>query len=117
MIRSEAKLLRIFVGEADKFGHRALYEEIVLAARKAGLAGATVWRGIMSFGPTSVIHTARLLDLSGDLPIVIEIVDEEEKIDAFLPRLDELFEHSGGGGLVTIEKATVLRYRSGRKRK
>ena len=80
-LKSEAKLLRIFLGEADKVKHTALYEVIVCEARKAGLAGATVWRGIMGFGPTSRIRTARILDLSTDLPIIVEIADEEEKIN------------------------------------
>ena len=111
----EAKLLRIFLGEGDKLGHKALYEVIILAARKANMAGATSWRGIMGFGPSSAIHSAKLLDLSGDLPVVVEIIDREEKIEAFLPRLDELFEESGCGGLVTIETATVLKYRSEKK--
>jgi len=115
VIKNTSKLLRIFLGEGDKIGHQALYEAIILAARKAKMAGATSWRGMMGFGPTSVIHSAKLLDLSADLPVVVEIIDNEEKIEAFLPHLDELFEESGCGGLVTIETATVLKYRSEKK--
>ena len=113
--RSEAKLLRIFIGESDKVRHLPLYEMIVREARAAGLAGATAWRGLMGFGPSSRIRTAKLLDLSVDLPIVIEITDEESKIGAFLPVLDRLFEESGGGGLVTMEKVQILRYAHGKR--
>lgn len=103
---SDAKLLRIFFGEADRFDGRPLYEAIVLKARELGLAGATVMRGPMGFGKSSRLHTAKILRLSEDLPLVIEIVDTEEKIDAFLPVLDTMM----GSGLVTLEKVTVLRY-------
>ena len=113
-LRSEAKLLRIFLGEADKVKHTALYETIAREARKRGLAGATVWRGIMGFGPTSRIRTARILDLSTDLPIVIEIADEEKKINLFLPVLHELFESAQCGGLVTVENVKVIRYLHGK---
>ena len=85
----DAKLLRIFLGESDKVKHTAMYEAIVREARRAGLAGATAWRGIMGFGPTSRIRTARILDLSTDLPIIVEIADEEEKINRFLPVLHD----------------------------
>jgi uncharacterized protein len=103
----DALLLRIFVGESDRCEHRPLYEAIVLKAREAGLAGATVLRGPMGFGKSSHLHTAKILRLSMDLPIVIEIVDAEEKINAFLPLLDAIM----GGGLVTLEKVKVIRYR------
>jgi PII-like signaling protein len=102
------KLLRIFVGEADRAEGRPLFETIVLLARAEGLAGATVLRGIEGFGRSSRIHTARILRLSQDLPIVIEIVDAAEKIDAFLTKLDPLI----GGGLVTVERVEVEVYRS-----
>lgn len=102
----DAVLLRIFLGEADKFLGRPLYEAIVMKARELHLAGATVLRGPMGFGPSSRVHTAKILRLSEDLPLVIEIVDAEEKIDAFLPVLDEMM----GSGLVTIEKVKVLQY-------
>jgi uncharacterized protein len=102
----EAVLLRIFVGENDRIKGRPLYEAIVLKAREAGLAGATVLRGPMSFGKSSTLHTAKVLRLSEDLPIVIEIVDTQEKIDAFLPVLDPMM----GSGLVTLERVQVLQY-------
>jgi hypothetical protein len=115
-LKGQAKLLRIFIGEADKIGHKALYEVIVKAARQAELAGATVWRGIFSYGPSSRIHTAKILDLSTDLPIIIEIVDSEVKIDDFIPRLNQLFEDADCGGLVTIEKVEIIRYIHGSNR-
>jgi uncharacterized protein len=102
----EAVLLRIFIGEEDRIKGRPLYEAIVLKAREAGLAGATVLRGPMSFGKSSTLHTAKVLRLSEDLPIVIEIVDTQEKIDAFLPVLDPMM----GSGLVTLERVQVLQY-------
>jgi hypothetical protein len=105
----EGKLLRIFIGESDRSGGHPTYEAIVRLAREAGLAGTTVLRGVEGFGRSSRIHTARILRLSEDLPIVIEIVDAAERIDAFLPRLDPLV----GGGLVTLERVEVLMYRSG----
>jgi len=109
-IRGTAKLLRIFVGESDKVGHTPLYEVIVKEARERHLAGATAWRGILGFGPTARMRTTKLLDLSSDLPIVIEIIDEEKKVDDFIPVLHELFEKADSGGLVTIEKVDVIRY-------
>ncbi len=112
-LTGQAKLLRIFIGEADKIEHVALYEVIVKAARRAGLAGATVWRGIFAYGPSSRIRTAKVLDLSADLPIIIEIVDSETKIDGFIPRLNQLFEKADCGGLVTIEKVEIIRYTHG----
>ena len=117
-LSGDGKLLRIFLGESDKIEHKPLYEVIVEEARKRGLAGATVLRGIEGFGANSrVIHTAKILRLSEDLPIVVEIVDTEENIRQFLPRVDELFEKSGSGGMVTIEKAEVIRYSAGRSDK
>lgn len=108
-IPTDAVLLRIFLGENDRHEHRPLYEAIVLKAREAGLAGATVLRGPMGFGHSSHLHTAKILRLSEDLPLVIEMVDSEEKINAFLPTLDAIM----GSGLVTIEKVKVLRYGNG----
>lgn len=105
-IPEDAFLLRIFIGESDRYRHQPLYEAIVLRARELELAGATVLRGPMGFGKSSRLHTAKILRLSMDLPIVIEIVDSEEKVNAFLPVLDEMM----GGGLVTVEKAKVIRY-------
>ena len=105
-----AVLLRIFVGEDDKVDGKPAYEAIVLKAREAGLAGATVLRGPLGFGHSSHLHTAKILRLSEDLPIIIEIVDAQEKIDAFLPDLESIM----GSGLVTLEKVTVLRYGDGK---
>ncbi len=102
----DAVLLRIFLGESDRCEHRPLYEAIVLKARELHMSGATVLRGPMGFGPSSRLHTAKILRLSEDLPMVVEIVDSPEKIDAFLPVLDAMM----GSGLITIEKVTVLQY-------
>jgi PII-like signaling protein len=113
-LKANAKLLRIFLGEADKVAHTALYEVVVRQAREQGLAGATVWRGIMGFGPTSRIRTARILDLSTDLPIIVEIADEEAKINSFLPVLHDLFESAQCGGLVTVENVKVIKYLHGK---
>lgn len=112
----DAKLLRIFVGESDKYGAVPLYETIVFEAKKHGLSGATAIRAIMGFGANSIIHTAKLLEISSDLPIVIEIVDVEEKIRSFVARVEALFEESKAGGLITLEKAEVIRYKPGKNR-
>jgi PII-like signaling protein len=108
-IPQESLLLRVFIGESDRWQHQPLYEAIVLKARELHLAGATVLRGSMGYGKASRLHTTKILRLSDDLPLIIEIVDSEEKINAFLPVLDKMM----GGGLVTLEKARVLFYRSG----
>jgi PII-like signaling protein len=105
-VPNDATLLRIFIGEDDKHQGKPLYEAIVLKARELHLAGATVLRGPMGFGHSSRLHTAKILRLSQDLPFVIEIVDAEGKIEAFLPVLDAMM----GSGLVTLEKVKVLRY-------
>ncbi len=105
----EAMLLRVFLGESDRWKHQPLYEALVLKARELHLAGATVLRGPMGFGKSSRLHTAKILRLSMDLPLVIEIVDTEEKLRAFLPVLDEMMQ----GGLVTLEKVQVIHYRAG----
>ncbi len=110
-LRHEAVLLRIFIGESDKAGGRPLYEAIVQEARHHGLAGATVLRGFYGFGATSRIHTSKVLRLSEDLPIIVEIVDAEDKIEQFLPVLDKMI----GEGLVTLEKVRILAYRHGSK--
>jgi PII-like signaling protein len=107
-----AKLLRIFIGENDKVGQQPLYEAIVFEAKKQGLSGATVTRGIMGFGANSRVHTTKLFEISSDLPLVIEIVDSEEKIRAFIKAVDHLFEQAKSGGLITLEKAEVIRYKS-----
>jgi hypothetical protein len=114
-INGEAKLLRIFVGESDSAGLIPVYEHIVNEAKKEGLAGATVLKGIMSFGANSRIHTAKILRLSEDLPIVIEIVDESEKIDSFINKVNKLFEEANCGGLITIEKISIIKYVSNKK--
>jgi len=110
-----AKLLRVFVGESDKVKHTPLYEVIVSEARAAGLAGATVLRGVLGYGATSRVRTAKVLDLSSDLPVVVEIVDREDRVEAFQQRLHELFEAAGCGGLVTLEKVDIIRYVPGGK--
>ena len=110
-LQGQSKLLRIFVGESDRIHHQTLYEAILLSAREKGLAGGTVLKGIMSYGASSHIHLARLIELSEDLPVVIEIVDQAEKIDAFLPTVNDLFEKCGKGGLITVEKVDVLYYK------
>ena len=107
-IPKQALLLRIFIGEDDKFGGSPLYEAIVLKAREQHLAGATVLRGPMGFGASSRLHTTKILRLSEDLPLVIEIVDSEDKINAFLPTLDNMM--ASGSGLITLEKVQVLQY-------
>lgn len=106
-LEGEALLLRIFIGESDKVGAKPLYEFIVEEARRQGLAGATVLRGFIGFGADSRMHTSKLLRLSEDLPIIVEIVDSEEKVRSFLPQLDELIKE----GLVTLEKVHVIAYR------
>jgi PII-like signaling protein len=111
-VEGEATLLRIFVGESDQWHGRPLYEAIVELARREGLAGATVLRGIEGFGAHSRVHTSRILRLSEDLPVVIEIVDRSEQIDGFLPLLDEMV----GEGMVTLEKVRTIAYRSADRR-
>ena len=111
----EAKLLRIFLGESEKLNGKPVYEVIVLKAREAGLAGATVTRGIMGFGANSIIHTSKILTLSEDLPLVIEVVDDFNKIEKFIPVINEIFESANVGGLVTLEKVEVIKYISTKK--
>ncbi len=105
----DAALLRVFIGESDRFEGRPLYEAIVLKARESSMAGATVLRGPLSFGRSSRMHSAKVLRLSDNLQIVIEIVDSQEQIDKFLPVLDSMI----GSGLVTLEKVRVIRYGDG----
>jgi len=107
-IPENGKLLRIFIGESDRWHHQPLYEAIVLKAREMGLAGATVLRGPMGFGAKSHLHTAKILRLSMDLPIIIEIVDSEENVNKMIPLLDEMVQD----GLVTLEDVRVLKYRA-----
>ena len=109
-IPSEGKLLRIFIGEQDKWKGAPLHEAIILLARKEGMAGATALKGFMGFGCKSHLHTTKLLRLSEDLPIIIEIVDSEQNINKFLPYLDEMVKE----GLITLEKVNVILYRAGK---
>lgn len=104
---NEAKLLRVFIGEGDRLHHSSLHEVIVLRSQEAGLAGATVLRGLMSYGAGGKLRSTRLLDLAADLPVVIEIVDRDDKITAFLPRLKQLLDEAGCGGLVTLEPVQI----------
>lgn len=110
MLPKHGKLLRIFIGESDRYEGQPLHEWIVRTAREHGLAGATVLRGLTGFGARSRLHTAKILRLSTDLPIVVEIVDTEEKIESFLPAVDEAI----GEGLATVERVEVRFYRSGK---
>ncbi|HEU4740659.1 MAG TPA: DUF190 domain-containing protein [Meiothermus sp.] len=106
-LEGEAKLVRIFIGESDRWQGGPLYEAIVLEAKRRGLAGATVFKGVMGFGAHSRIHSAKILQLSQDLPVMVEIVDTEEKVRAFLPVLEAMV----GEGLVTLERVEVIQYR------
>lgn len=106
---SEAEILRVFIGESDRYSGKPLFEAIVEEARKSGMAGATVVRATMGFGAASRLHTAKVLRLSEDLPMVVEIVDKPERIEAFLPTLDKMVSE----GLITIEKVRVIAYRHG----
>lgn len=108
-IEGVGKLLRIFVGESDRWGHQPLYTAIVELARKAGLSGATVFKGIEGYGGHSVVHAARVFDLSSDLPVLIEIVDSEQSIRSFLPQLGEMVKE----GVITLESVEIIAYRSG----
>jgi PII-like signaling protein len=105
-LSGEQVLMRIFIGESDRHGSRPLHEALVEMFKAEGFAGATVLRGIAGFGAHSVYHTDRILRLSSDLPLVIEVVDSRERIDAVLPKLDGMMD----GGMITLEKATVIRY-------
>ncbi len=114
-LSGDGKLLRIFLGEVDQYQRKPLFEAIVLKAREMGMAGATVLRGVQGFGAGSrVIHTAKILRLSEDLPIVVEIVDTEDRIKALLPAVDEMIESTGCGAMVTIEKAKIIKYTHGK---
>lgn len=102
----ENVLMRIFIGEGDRYKHQPLYEALVELFRKEGFAGATVLRGLCGFGANRIFHSQRLLDLSADLPLIVEVVDTEAKINAIMPRIDAMM----GGGMITLEKTTVIRY-------
>jgi len=112
ILPEEGQLLRIFIGESDKYQRQPLYQWIVKKARESGLAGATVYRGLEGYGASSRLHTAKLLRLSSDLPIVIEIVDTDEKIEEFMPLIDEAIKN----GLATLEKVRIRIYRSGKSK-
>lgn len=114
-INDEAKLLRIFISSTDKFRHAPLYEVIVFAAKRYGLAGATVLKGIMGYGASSVVHSQRLWEITEKLPLVIEIVDEATKIDGFVEVILPYFDKIPKGGLITLEKATIVLHKSGGK--
>ena len=107
----EQVLMRIFIGEGDRHGHTPLYEALVELLRSEGCAGATVLRGVCGYGASRVYHSQKLLDLSANLPLVVEVVDTQERIDTVMPRIDGMM----SGGMITLEKATVIRYRSGAK--
>ena len=108
--------LRIFCGESDKYEGQLLYEAIVFAARHAGLAGATSYRGVMSYGPSHSIHTIKVFALSSDLPMIIDIVDAEEKIMGFIPLAESMMLESGKGGMITTSEVKVHRYKAGVKK-
>lgn len=107
-----AKLLRIFIGESDKLGKIPLYEALVFEAKKYGLAGATVTKGIMGFGANSKINSSKLFTISQDFPLVVEIIDIENKIRDFIKVVEQMFEDSNSGGLITVEKAEIIRYKA-----
>jgi len=114
-ISEKTGILKVYVGESDKIHGRVLFEEIVFEARNAGLAGATVYKGIMSFGASHSIHTMKIFALSSDLPIIIEIIDNIEKLDEFVKKVNEIMEKSKRGGLVTFQELSVVRYEKGEK--
>lgn len=111
----KAKLLKIYLGESDHYQGKPLYEILVLEARSAGMAGATVTKGIMSFGASHSIHTMKIFALSSDMPVVLEIVDDPKKIEIFSFRVNELLEKAGKGALVTVQDLEVISYREGKK--
>jgi uncharacterized protein len=115
-IQGEARLLRIFISSTDKFKHMPLYEVVVYAAKRYGLAGATVIKGFMGFGSSSVIHSQKLWEVTEKLPIVIEIVDQADKIDGFVETILPYFDKLPKGGLITIEKATIVLHKIGKNR-
>ncbi|MCL2448742.1 MAG: DUF190 domain-containing protein [Polyangiaceae bacterium] len=111
VLEGEQVLVRVFIGESDKWHHVPLHRALLERLRREGFAGATVFHGVAGFGASSVIHTAQIVDLSGDLPVVIEVVDDQEHVDRLMPILDEMVT---GGALVTIEKVRVLKYAAGK---
>jgi hypothetical protein len=111
----DSKLLRIFIGSTNHLKHEPLYEAIVFAAKNNGLAGATVIKGIMSYGASSLVHTAKLMDISVNMPIIVEIIDHESKINDFVGIVSDMIAEANCGGLITMEKAEVLYYISRKK--
>ena len=116
-ISEKTGILKIYVGESDKINGRVLFEEIVFEARNTGLAGATVYKGIMSYGASHSIHTMKIFALSNDLPVIIEIIDNIEKLDQFSEKVNKIMEASKRGGLVTFQELSVVRYEKGEKYK
>lgn len=114
-ITGKAGILKIYVGETDKVHGKLLYEEIVFEARRLGIAGASVFKGIMSFGASHSVHTMKIFALSGDMPVMVEVVDTIENLDRFAARVNELMEAGKKGGLVIFQEADVLRYEKGEK--
>ena len=114
-ISEKTGILKIYVGESDKINGRILFEEIVFEARNAGLSGATVYKGMMSFGASHSIHTMKIFALSNDLPVVVEIIDNIDKLDEFAKKVNTIMEFSKRGGLVTFQELSVLRYEKGEK--
>ena len=114
-IKGEAKLLRIFISNTDRFKHEPLYEAIVFAARRNGIAGATVLKGVMGYGSSSVIHSLKFWEVTEKVPLVIEIVDESEKIDKFLEKIRPWFDKLRYGCMITVEKAEIVLYKKGQK--
>ncbi|MEI6883960.1 MAG: DUF190 domain-containing protein [Bacteroidota bacterium] len=112
-ILGEGRLLKIFISSTDMFRHKPLYEVIVYAAKRYGLSGATVLKGFMGYGSSSVVYSMRLWEISEKLPVVIEIIDEEAKIDGFLETILPYFEKVPKGGLITVEKTTVILHKTG----
>ena len=114
-LNRNSKLLRIFIGTTDHIKHQPLYEAIVFAAKENGLAGATVMKGVMSYGASSLVHTAKLIEISTDMAVIIEIIDHESKINGFVGIVSAMLEEANCGGLITLEEAEVLYYRSKKK--
>lgn len=113
--KGKAQILKIYLGEADKYNGKPLYEALVLEAREAGMAGATVYKGILSFGASHSIHTMKIFALSTDMPVTVELIDSPDKISEFVEKVNEMIEKSTKGGLVTIQDLEVLRYKPGEK--
>ena len=115
-IQDEARVLRIFVSSTDKLKHTPLYEAIVFAAKRHGIAGATVLKGVMGYGSSSVISSQKFWEFTEKVPVIIEIVDTKEKIDTFLEKILPYFESLPKGGLITVEKATIVLHKSGKRK-